>query len=155
MKKHEIGIYGKGRFAASQKKLREGCAPTVNLFSADAAQAVGIMIRAPHWRTNRKGQMMLKILHALLALVLFAGGGQAQTQCASRDQVIATLTDRYGESRQAIGLAANTTVMELFASEAGSWTITITLPNGAVCLLASGENFETLNEALPTKGDPA
>ena len=106
-------------------------------------------------RPNRKGQMMLKILYALPALLLFAGATQAQTQCGSRGMVLETLANRYGESRQAIGLAGNSTVMELFASETGSWTITATMPDGIVCLLASGESFEALREPLPAKGDPA
>ena len=37
----------------------------------------------------------------------------------------------------------------------GGSPVLFSLLFGAVCLLASGENFETLNEALPTKGDPA
>ena len=104
---------------------------------------------------NRKGQMMLKILLTLPALLLFVGAAQAQTQCGPRQMVLETLANRYGESRQAVGLAANSTVMELFASETGSWTITVTMPDGVLCLLASGESFEALREPLPAKGDPA
>lgn len=106
-------------------------------------------------RLGRKGHKMQKMLHTLPVLLLCTGAAQAQTQCGSRQMVLETLTNRYGESRQAIGLAANSTVMEMFASEAGSWTITVTMPDGMVCLLASGENFETLREPLPAKGDPA
>lgn len=47
-------------------------------------------------------------------------------------------------------------VMETFASgETGSWTITVTTPNGMTCLVASGQAFETLAEALPQPGDDA
>ena len=106
-------------------------------------------------RLGRKGLTMLKMLHALPVLLLCTGAAQAQTQCGPRQMVLETLANRYGESRQAIGLAANSTVMEMFASETGSWTITVTMPDGMVCLLASGENFEALREPLPAKGDPA
>jgi hypothetical protein len=47
-------------------------------------------------------------------------------------------------------------VIEIFANaESGTWTITVSLPDGATCLVASGSNFETLSEELPAKGDPA
>ena len=46
--------------------------------------------------------------------------------------------------------------MEMFVNAAtGTWTITVTLPDGETCLVATGENFEPLVEALPAKGDPA
>ena len=108
-------------------------------------------------------KMLCAVQILMLALILTFGAGVAQAQsepqtlaqCAPREQVLATLSDRYGESRRAIGLAANATVMELFASETGSWTMTVTLPDGIVCLVASGEHFEAVQDPLPAKGDPA
>ena len=90
-----------------------------------------------------------------IATFLFPAVGLAQTspKCAARDTVIEQLAARYGESRHGIGLAANNAVMELFASdETGTWTILITLPNGLTCLVASGENYETVPAA--PQGDP-
>ncbi|WP_305968531.1 MULTISPECIES: hypothetical protein [unclassified Mameliella] len=83
-------------------------------------------------------------------------GAEAQDlrHCAPRDQVIDRLATKYGETRQSIGLGANNAVMEVFASiESGSWTITVTMANGITCLVASGQHFETLSEALPPQGD--
>lgn len=81
---------------------------------------------------------------------------QSPRQCAPRDTVVARLAETYGESRQAIGLGGNNAVMEVFASEeSGSWTITVTMVNGMTCLLASGQAFETLAEALPALGNDA
>ena len=66
------------------------------------------------------------------------------------------LADRYGESRQSIGLGANNAVVEVFASsETGTWTITVTTPQGLTCLVASGQAFEALAEALPKPGSDA
>lgn len=90
-----------------------------------------------------------------LAILLFPSMGFAQTsaQCAPRDAMVEGLASRYGESRHGIGLVANNAVMELFASdETGTWTILITLPNGLTCLVASGENYETVPAA--PQGDP-
>jgi hypothetical protein len=91
---------------------------------------------------------------------LFLSGvtpAQAQSnQCATREQVVERLGEKYGETRQSIGLGANTGVVEIFASdETGTWTIIITMPSGLACLVASGQAFETLAEAAPLPGKDA
>lgn len=74
----------------------------------------------------------------------------AVNTCAPRDRVLDRLASAYGETRQSIGLGANNQMVEVFASpETGSWTIIITQPSGLSCLMASGQAFETLAEALP------
>lgn len=91
-------------------------------------------------------------------MVIGSGGADAQDarNCAPRDEIIDRLTSGYGETRQSIGLGTNNAVIEVFAShETGTWTITVTLPNGQACLIASGEAFETLAETLPAKGNDA
>jgi hypothetical protein len=81
---------------------------------------------------------------------------QGAQNCAPRDTVVERLASKYGESRQSMGLGSNNAVMEVFASlESGSWTITVTMANGVTCLVASGQAFEELAEALPPKGDDA
>jgi hypothetical protein len=41
-------------------------------------------------------------------------------------------------------------VVEVYASsETGSWTIVVTRPGGPTCLVAAGQSFQQLNEALP------
>lgn len=75
---------------------------------------------------------------------------QGRNNCAPRDVVLDRLAQSYGETRQSIGLGGNNVVVEVFASsETGSWTITATMPDGVTCLMASGQAFETLAEALP------
>nr|WP_243694357.1 hypothetical protein [Shimia isoporae] len=87
-------------------------------------------------------------------LILAATHADARGNCADREAVIERLAQRYGETRQAIGLAQQGAVVEVFASEkSGSWTITVTMPNGPTCLVASGQAYEELAEALPPKGD--
>lgn len=99
-------------------------------------------------------------MRALIGLVvaLAAGPASAQTtggQCAARDKVVSVLATKYGETRQSIGLAANNTVMEVFASTTtGTWTITITMPSGVTCMVASGAGFEAMSEPLPPPGEP-
>jgi len=79
-----------------------------------------------------------------------------QNRCASRDVVVAQLSDKYGESRQSIGLGSNDAVVEVFASTAtGTWTITVTLPSGRTCIVAAGSSFEALAEAPVIPGNDA
>ena len=81
---------------------------------------------------------------------------QQTRNCASRDAVIERLANSYGETRQSIGLGSQGAVVETFASDdTGSWTITVTMPNGMTCLVASGQSFEELAGALPPKGNDA
>lgn len=73
--------------------------------------------------------------------------GQEAAQCGPRDAILAQISQGYGETRLGIGLAANQTAVEVFASDqTGTWTILVTLANGTSCLLASGDNYEPLNE---------
>ncbi len=92
---------------------------------------------------------------AIIAVLILAQGASAQgrNNCAPRDQIIERLSERYGETRRAVGLNANQTMMELFASsESGSWSITITMPNGMSCLVAAGKAFESVTDPLLPTG---
>lgn len=101
--------------------------------------------------------MAWKLTFGLGLLALGATQVSAQTgNCAPREMVIEQLADTYGESRQSIGLGGQGQVVETFASiETGTWTITVTLPSGMTCLVASGQAYETLAEALPNTDDDA
>lgn len=97
----------------------------------------------------------MMILAAAAALLPGAAAAQA-ANCAPRAVVVERLASSYGETRQSIGLGANNAVVEVYASPAsGTWTITMTTPSGLTCLVASGQAFETLAEALPGAGDDA
>ncbi len=86
-------------------------------------------------------------------LTFGANTASAQQNCGPRGVVVDRLAEAYGESRQAIGMAQQGRVVEVFASlETGTWTITITLPSGATCLVASGESYENLDEDLKPIG---
>jgi hypothetical protein len=103
---------------------------------------------------------MEKMLFALslgfAGLLLAAHAAHAAPQCAPREQVLPVLQQKYGETRHGIGLAGTSQVMEIFSNpETGTWTITATMPDGVMCLVASGDHFETVAENLPAKGDPA
>ena len=103
---------------------------------------------------------MNRFLFALslgFGLCVVAVAAEAQNmRCADRNQVVEKLHKKYGETRQSIGLNRNSGVVETYASaETGTWTILLTLPNGQACMIAAGENFETVDETLPTSSEDA
>ncbi|AKS45038.1 hypothetical protein SAMN05444287_0126 [Octadecabacter temperatus] len=92
---------------------------------------------------------MIKVL-ATAAVMLATTASAQSNNCAEHGMVVERLASGYGESRQSIGISADNTVVEVFASlETGTWTITVTAPGGPTCLVASGAAFQVLAEALP------
>lgn len=102
-------------------------------------------------------KLLWKSLPALIViLTVTSTSAQARQNCGPRDVVVERLATGYGETRQSMGLGTNNQVIEVFASdESGSWTITVTMPSGVTCLVASGQAFEELAEALPAEGNDA
>lgn len=91
------------------------------------------------------------------AMILAANQVNAQNRnCAAHAQVVERLAERYGESRQSIGLGSDNSMVEMFASpETGTWTITITRPGGPTCLVAAGQAYQHVNEPLPVDDNGA
>lgn len=102
-------------------------------------------------------KLIKKWMPALAAGLMLTGPALAQSRnCAPRAAVVQRLAEGYGETRQSMGLGANDAVIEVFASPAsGSWTITVTGPDGITCLVASGQAFESMADAPPKPGQDA
>ena len=98
---------------------------------------------------------------ALCLATLTAGAAPSQLRaqmnnCGEYATIVQRLAERWGETRQSMGLAANNAMIEVFASaETGTWTITATMPGGPTCLVASGDAFQALAETLPNMDSPA
>lgn len=70
---------------------------------------------------------------------------QQTPACAERTAILKHLAEKYTETPVALGLANNGGVLETLVSKGGdSWTIIITMPNGATCMVAAGENWEKI-----------
>lgn len=75
----------------------------------------------------------------------------AQSACFERAALLKHLSGKFEEAPVAAGLAANGSVLEVFSSPDGvTWTIVLTQPNGATCVMASGESWMGLKK--PKKG---
>ena len=98
---------------------------------------------------------MRLMLIAAAMLLAAPAHSQSNRNCAPRPVVLERLAEGYGETRQSIGLGAQGAVVEVFASiETGTWTITVTMPTGVTCLIASGQAFEPLIGDPPPSGKP-
>lgn len=68
-----------------------------------------------------------------------------QPLCTERSEVVNQLSSQYSEAPVAMGIANNGGVVEILSSQTGtSWTIILTMPNGVTCMIAAGENWESL-----------
>lgn len=96
------------------------------------------------------------------AATLFVGAtfltpmtASAQMLCGERTGLIDRLIQKYGESRQGLGMRGEAAVFEVWASEkTGSWTILFTRPNGVACVMATGHDWQSMPTISPV-GDPA
>lgn len=97
---------------------------------------------------------ILKCLTVLVPLTTASGAmwdspSHAATVCGTRSNFLDKLSSQHRENPVAMGLAANGSMLEVLASNDGTWTILITSPNGTSCVVAVGDNWEALrvNEA--------
>ncbi len=117
-------------------------------------------VRADTKEMDMKSRLILAAMATFMAWTAALRSALAENvpprPCAERAKVIQRLAERYGETLQSLGLQENSTLLEVYASDAtGTWTILITRPNGMACLVASGQSWE--KEAVPflPKGDDA
>lgn len=102
---------------------------------------------------------LLTLMLAVGSMLIIAQGVHAQPNgnCAKRAAITEKLANKYGETRQSMGLGAINAVVEVFASkDSRTWTITVTMPTGLTCLVATGQAFEAMTEDLASLiGDEA
>jgi len=79
---------------------------------------------------------------ALAAALTIAPPALAQVACGEHDAFMERLQSKHGESLHAVALVSDGNLLEVTASERGSWTILITQPDGTTCVVAVGEAWE-------------
>ena len=83
----------------------------------------------------------------LLSLVLVSSCSVSpimaqQASCVPRAEGVGELRGKHEEAAQSMGVASNGLLMEMWASpNKGTWTITVTGPDGVMCLIMSGEGW--------------
>ncbi|MCH9020119.1 MAG: hypothetical protein IIA73_07125 [Proteobacteria bacterium] len=82
------------------------------------------------------------------SLIAFPAMAQQAGPCDTRAEFLDHLSKTYEEAPVAMGVTSNGHVLEVVASESGTWTIIVTAPNGITCGIVAGENWETMKIAL-------
>lgn len=80
---------------------------------------------------------------ALVAVFLCAGIAGAQVPCGQRADILKALAEKYKEAPVNLGTVTGKGVIEIYASDAGTFTIIATQPNGFSCIIAAGDGRET------------
>jgi hypothetical protein len=93
--------------------------------------------------------MRLLAMASMITLALIATASAADEICERRDIIVASLTEKYGEAAQSMGLDKRGNLLEIFASAEGSWTALLTSPGGEACVVAAGEAFEQVDNIPP------
>ena len=78
------------------------------------------------------------ILFAIL-IAAYSTSTQAQLICGERSKIVSGLKNKYAEEPISMGLANNGALIEVLASEIGTFTIIMTQPNGTTCLMVAGD----------------
>ena len=95
---------------------------------------------------------MRRYTTALLTALILLGAGlvapaaSAQPVCGSHNAVSDNLKKAYSEAPVSMGLTTGVGIIEVFASDEGTWTMVITQPNGVSCLIAVGQDWEILSK---------
>lgn len=69
---------------------------------------------------------------------------QALTQCGPHARIVEVLAGKYGEAPKAIGTIDQKRFMEVYVSDAGSWTVLVTSVGGNSCIVAAGQDWENV-----------
>ena len=85
------------------------------------------------------------------ATLLMTTPAAAQNICAPRTDMVKRITEAYSETQVAVGLAVTGNLIETFVSDAGSFTVIITNPNGVSCVAVTGTNWATEGFPKPFK----
>ncbi len=87
----------------------------------------------------------------MTALLWPASAAAHPALCGPRADVVERLRANHDEVPVSVGLAGGGGLLEVFASERGTFTIVVTTAGGVSCLVASGRNWERI--VPPPKGE--
>lgn len=94
--------------------------------------------------------LRLSALIALAATPIAAISPIAEIICAPRSELVQKLTLQFGETQTGIGMRGPESVMEVWTSpQSGDWTLVMSYTDGKSCIVAMGQNWETLQGMDP------
>jgi hypothetical protein len=93
--------------------------------------------------------MFRKAILAIGSLIALASSASAQSpvpasaMCGERSAIIEQLKHQFGEEQEDVSLQSDQALVELFASERGTWSILLSAPSGVSCVVAAGKGLVT------------
>ena len=92
---------------------------------------------------------------ALSAAFFVPNISSANPLCGARAGLVDKLEAKFGETRKGLGTIGDRAVFEVWSSDkTGSWTILFTRADGTACVMATGDNWQSMPAIRPV-GDPA
>ena len=83
----------------------------------------------------------------IVGAVFFNTSSPANAQtiaCGARPDLVNKLDQSFSEKPVSMGLSSNGAVVEVFASQIGTFSIVITRSDGVACLVSAGEGWENI-----------
>lgn len=93
----------------------------------------------------------MRAITLAVALLVASPAAMAQSVCSKHADFKKFLGEQHQEVVRAIGLAGTGTMVEIYVSKEGSWTLAATNTEGVTCMVMAGENFEMIPLPLPAK----
>lgn len=90
---------------------------------------------------------------ALLILALLTSPAYAApAQCDKREAIVNKLLLKYGEKLATVALQSNGMVLEIHASDSGTYTALVSKPDGTSCIVSMGRDFQVVRRepGMPT-----
>jgi len=101
---------------------------------------------------RRYSTVILSTLVLTISFLFLAPAALAQPVCGSHQTITDSLKKSYTEAPVSMGITVGGGVVEVFASQEGTWTLVVTQPNGTTRLIAAGQDWENLPKTELIKG---
>jgi hypothetical protein len=74
--------------------------------------------------------------------------------CMPASQAPKFMAEKFQEGRIAAALGADNSLVEIYTSDKGTWTLIVTKPDGSgmACMVASGDTWTDIAPAIPQSG---
>lgn len=99
-----------------------------------------------------KGLCMAAGMTAVAASLLLTPQPAQAAVCMEHKTLVGYLSEKFKETPKAVGLVASSSLMEVYVSGKGTWTIVMTTPQGVACIVAAGDTWEEVRIAMADEG---
>lgn len=89
------------------------------------------------------------VLAVLIASAALAASPIAEVICTPTSDLHTKLKRQYASRKTATGLRGREQIMEVWTDRRGDWTLVITYASGTSCIVAMGEDWESIPERDP------